>query len=40
MNLENMIVSEKQSVIKDHIWDDAIYMKYPEEASLQKQTVV
>ena len=37
MNLENVMQSER-SHMKDHILVDSIYMKYPEEANLQRQT--
>lgn len=30
MNLENIIVSENQSITKDHILDDPMYMKCPD----------
>ena len=39
MNLENIILSEKKPLTKDHILYDSIYMKCPEQADALRQKV-
>lgn len=39
MKLENIMLNKKKLVPKDHILQDSVYMKCPEQKNTQKQKV-